>query len=106
MDTNQIFEKLFSTLGPYVIGFAILMFLLELGPLFIKRWKNNKSFTEGSKWRSDQELLKWLRNMKPSEFENYVAHLFAKLGYNAQTVGRSHDGGVDVEIQKDGVTSY
>ncbi|MFA4937134.1 MAG: restriction endonuclease [Patescibacteria group bacterium] len=44
--------------------------------------------------------------MKPSEFENYIAHLFSKLGYKTQAVGKSHDGGIDVVIQKDGVTSY
>ncbi len=44
--------------------------------------------------------------MKPSEFENYISDLFARLGYKTKAVGASHDGGVDVIAEKDGIKSY
>jgi len=44
--------------------------------------------------------------MKPYKFEDYIANLFGRLGYNAQAVGKSHDGGIDVIAKKDGIKHY
>ena len=66
----------------------------------------HRKFKKGESWRSDRDLLTWLRGMKPSEFENYIADLFSRLGYKARAVGQSHDGGVDVIAEKDGITNY
>lgn len=44
--------------------------------------------------------------MKPSEFEDYIADLFLRLGYKSQSVGQSHDGGIDVIAEKEGVKNY
>jgi restriction system protein len=44
--------------------------------------------------------------MKPGEFEEYVADLFSRLGFKTEAVGRSHDGGVDVIAEKDGIKHY
>jgi len=44
--------------------------------------------------------------MKPSEFEDYIADLFTCLGYKAEAVGKSHDGGVDVIVEKNGIKGY
>ncbi len=74
--------------------------------LEIDHWHIRRKFRQGEKWRSDRDLLQWLRGMKPSEFEDYIADLFARLGYKAKAVGASHDGGVDVIVEKDGVKCY
>ncbi|WP_007519805.1 restriction endonuclease [Pseudofrankia saprophytica] len=39
--------------------------------------------------------------MDPYDFEQLVANLFTKMGYNTQRTGRSGDGGVDVEVRSD-----
>jgi restriction system protein len=42
-----------------------------------------------------------LLSMDPYDFEQLVANLFTKMGYNTQRTGRSGDGGVDVEVRSD-----
>jgi restriction system protein len=74
--------------------------------LEINNWRIRRKFRKGEKWRSDRDLLRWLRDMKPSEFEDYIADLFLRLGYKANAVGGSHDGGIDVVIEKNGIKSY
>lgn len=44
--------------------------------------------------------------MKPKDFEEYIADLFSRLGFKTQAVGRSHDGGIDVIAEKDGIKHY
>lgn len=90
-------------LGIGVIAKIVFEVLL---PHLIDAWKNRRRFRAGEKWRSDRELLQWLRQMKPSEFEDYIADLFSRLGYKTRAVGQSHDGGIDVTAEKDGVTHY
>jgi HJR/Mrr/RecB family endonuclease len=63
-------------------------------------------FKSGEKWRSDREILAGLRKMDPSEFEEYVAGLFSKLGYQTEVTGGSGDGGIDVIARKNGVENY
>lgn len=103
---HQGFLKIILSLWPLWLGLIVLRLLSEFGPILFNRWRTDKRFAAGAKWRSDQQLLQWLRNMKPSEFENYTAHLFYKLGYKTQAVGQSHDGGIDVIAEKDGITNY
>jgi restriction endonuclease Mrr len=55
---------------------------------------------------SDKELMWQMKGMEPAEFEEFIAELFVKLGYKAQTTGAPHDGGVDVVLEKDGVQSF
>lgn len=74
--------------------------------LTTNRWRIHWKFRKGKKWRSNRELLQWLRDMEPSEFENYIADLFSRLGYKARAVGKSHDGGIDVVLEKNGIKSY
>ncbi|WP_045878211.1 restriction endonuclease [Pseudofrankia sp. DC12] len=42
-----------------------------------------------------------LLEMDPYDFEQLVADLLAKMGYDTRRVGRSGDGGVDVEVYSD-----
>lgn len=65
------------------------------------RGRLSKSSGRGG-WLNDQQLLAMLRGMKPSEFEEYIAQVFAHLGYNTMLVGGSGDGGIDIEMTKDG----
>ena len=78
--------------------FGILIIIV----LFIKRSKIHKQ----SKWRTDRELLSWLRELKPWDFERYIAELFTKLGYKTTVTGGAYDRGVDVIAEKDGLKHY
>ncbi len=101
-----LFQLLLPLLG-LILVIALLKVMFEIVlPDLLAGWANNHKFKEGEKWRSDRELLQWLRKMKPSEFEIYIAELLKRLGYSTWAVGKSHDGGIDVEIEKDGVKSY
>lgn len=86
-----------------VVAIRLFFYWLDLE---IDNWHIRRKFRQGEKWRSDRDLLQWLRGMKPSEFEDYIADLFARLGYKAKAVGASHDGGVDVIVEKDGIKGY
>ncbi len=109
MSAEAIINLYWTTLWPlFAFIFAFALFLI-LKAFLISRfngWSLAKKFDKGATWRSDRELIQWLREMKPYEFEAYIAELFKKLGYKSEAVGRSHDGGVDVEIEKDGVRGY
>lgn len=89
-----------------LLAAVIIRLFFDWLDLEIDNWHIRRKFRQGEKWRSDRDLLQWLRGMKPAEFEDYIADLFTRLGYKAEAVGASHDGGVDVVIQKDGVKGY
>jgi len=89
-----------------LVVIEIINILLDKLDLTIDNWHIRRKFKEGESWRSDRDLLYRLRGMQPSEFEDYIADLFSRLGYKTEAVGQSHDRGVDVIIEKDGVKSY
>jgi len=68
--------------------------------------KLRRRFRLGEKWRNNRELLRWLRSMKPDEFEDYVADLFRRMGYKTEATGGPYDEGVDVIAEKDGIKHY
>lgn len=82
-------------------GLAFLAVFIVI-VLFVKRSKVHKQ----SQWRTDRELLNWLKELKPWEFEDYIAHLYSKLGYKTERVGGGYDGGVDVIAEKNGIKYY
>ncbi len=82
-------------------GIAFLGTLIVI-VIFIKRSKIHKQ----SQWHTDRELLRWLKGLKPWEFEKYIAELFTKLGYKTTISGGSYDGGIDVIAEKDGLKHY
>jgi restriction system protein len=61
-----------------------------------------RNSTRTGDWLDDQQLLAMLRRMKPTEFEEFTARMFDALGYKTELVGGSGDGGVDIEMTKDG----
>ncbi len=71
----------------------------------IPRFERRKRYDSQSKWRSNQALIKSLQMLKPYEFEEYTARLFERMGYKTRVVGGSHDGGIDVIAEKNGVRS-
>jgi len=94
---------------PFWWVFLILILirvLPELLPAIIRKRKNSKKLKAGQVWRSDRDLIYWLRGINPTEFEHYIAELFSALGFSTETVGGSYDGGVDVIAEKDGVKHY
>lgn len=86
--------------------FLLIVIFLNILPSIIYRIKQNRRFRLGKEWRSDNELVRWLRNMRPTEFEQYIAELFGRLGYKTYATGGSHDEGIDVIAEKDGVKHY
>jgi len=98
-----LFIKYFWWVFLILIAIKILPILLER---LIRNRKNSKRFKAGQVWRSDRDLIYWLRGMKPTEFEHYIAELFSALGFKTETVGGSYDGGVDVIAEKDGFKHY
>jgi restriction system protein len=88
-----------------LIGVVIKIIFIKMGQ-DIDEIVTHRRFKKGEKWRSDRDFLQWLKGMQPSEFEKYIADLFIRLGYSAKSVGRSHDEGIDVIAEKDGIKSY
>lgn len=90
----------------FLLAAIIIQIFFEWLDLEIDNWHIRRRFKEGESWRSDRDLLQWLRGMKPAEFEDYIADLFSRLGYKTRVVGQSHDGGIDVIAEKNGVINY
>lgn len=110
-DTFKIFWPIiWQTLWPILLILIVVaifrLFFDELLPNFLHKIKMKRRFEKGSKWRSDKDLLYWLRSMYPNEFEHYIAHLFEELGFKTNRVGGSYDGGIDVIAEKDGIKHY
>lgn len=106
MSGFDIIKSLWPLLA--IIG-AVIVLKVVFGtilPELINARRERLRFRAGEKWRNDRELLLSLRDMNPSEFERYVADLFIRLGYTAEAVGGSHDGGIDVIAEKNGVKNY
>ncbi len=82
-------------------GFGLVAIIVLFGI-----WRRKSRFKHVQGFLSDRELLLKLRNMHPAEFEEYIADLFSKLGYKTETVGGSHDEGIDVMAEKDGIKHY
>jgi len=117
---DKIFDFLSDISIPYILFMAIFWFynkplfwkMLVLGLSFlgafiitillVKRSKIHKQ----SKWRTDRELLSWLRELKPWDFERYIAELFTTLGYKTTITGGAYDKGIDVVAEKDGLKHY
>lgn len=108
----------------YVFGFFralwplfLFLIVIRLLPVIIDRVKyeivmrkrkgyQEKKYFATQNWHSDRQLLWMLRGMNPAEFEEYVAVLFSKMGFQTKAVGGSYDHGVDVIAEKNGVKHY
>jgi len=84
----------------------LLLFVMYVLVDILKDKKILNKFKGINKAHSDRDLLYKFKSLSYGEFEQYVAFLFNKLGYQAEAVGKSRDGGVDVVAKKDGVKHY
>jgi hypothetical protein len=80
----------------FALSFIALAMILVL--LFLVR---KRRFGNIFKWSADQSRLSKLRKMKPDEFEDFIADLYRRLGYQTHRVGGPNDGGIDVTAKKD-----
>lgn len=101
-----LWETLIKPYWWFVLLFILVYAVVEIVPVIIDRWRSDKKYSSINKVHSDKNLLIKLRNLKPSEFEDYIAHLFNKLGFTTELVGGSYDGGVDVIAIKDNIKHY
>jgi restriction system protein len=107
MDINSILSLFLTKLLPVFIFIAFFKLFIDIIlPRLIKKYKNEKRFKEGGKWRSDRDVIYWLRGMSPTDFENYISELFRNMGFKTEVVGKAYDGGVDVIAEKNGVKHY
>jgi len=91
----------------FIVGFVFLrLFLEEILPFLKKQLEDKLRFKFSSKFRENRELLKWLQSLHYTEFEEYVAEVFRRLGYRSEPIGKIGDHGLDIKIEKDGVTAY
>jgi restriction system protein len=102
----DIFFKLWPIWAILAAILFLRIFLEIILPNWFHRWQNYNNFIRGERWRSDRDLIRSLRGMKPDEFEEYIAELFSRLGFKAEAIGRSHDGGIDVIAEKDGIKHH
>jgi restriction system protein len=86
-----------------VIALSFLPLIVEK---LIKKMIINRKIKKGEKIRNDINSRKWIEGLSHKEFEFYVAGLFRNLGYKADVVGGSGDGGIDIVLERDGKKSY
>lgn len=83
--------------------YGIIFFVVLFAVIY---WRKRVRMGMGAQWLSDRELIQMLRGKTPTEFEDYVADLFSRLGYKIEVTGGSHDRGVDVIAEKNGIKHY
>ena len=86
----------------FIFIIIVKVFFEDFLPILNKRRKFNKQ----EKWLSGREMVVWVQKLKPKDFENYIAHLFVKLGYSVEVTGGAYDGGIDLIADKSGVKYY
>ncbi len=84
----------------------VLWLIVTIFPELKDKILREKKFAGIESMKDDRRILYNLRQFKPTEFEDYIASLYSKLGYDTERVGQSHDGGIDVVTEKDGVKHY
>lgn len=91
----------------WILFFIVLLgIIVEQFPEFIESIRKGKKFSAINNFNSDKDILEKLRKLTPTEFEDYIATLFSRLGYMTKKVGGSYDGGIDVIVKKDGIEQY
>lgn len=101
----------FSVLGIFIKAFILLIqssfVWFVLGVIILIKFISIKVRSgKNQKWFQSKNTISELRSLSPSEFEKYISELFTALGFRTKVVGGSHDGGIDVEAEKDGKKFY
>lgn len=63
---------------------------------------NNKKFI--SKSNEIQNIINQFKD-NPTDFETFTARLFQKMGYNAMTTSKTNDGGFDIVLHRNQITT-
>jgi HJR/Mrr/RecB family endonuclease len=104
---NTVTFNIFASYNLYFYLWALSSILWIILLIIFFRWRDEKKYKEFGSVISREECLEKLRKMSPDAFENYVAYLYSKIGYNTRVVGGRGDGGVDVEaVDEKGVKHY
>ena len=115
---NQVIPNIFNTCIAVLKGVPIEIWLLILGVLILSRFLKRKKKRPDSKrnieqktyenknWLKGRDTLGTIRELSPTEFELFICDLFEQLGFSTTHTGKSHDGGVDVVAEKNGVKYY
>jgi restriction system protein len=109
IDTTMLASTLWTVGKPFLpllLILGLLNVLKEIGPAIWQNHKRKENFKRGGNWLNDQDLLRSLRDMTPTQFEMYTATLFQKLGYKTFVSGGRGDGGIDVVAEKEGVQHF
>jgi restriction system protein len=105
---KQMWPLLIMSWPLWLLIIAILFFRIMADRLGyeIENFVIRKKFRDGEKWRTGRQMIKWLQEMSPENFEKYVEDMFVRLGYVAKAVGGPNDGGIDVIAEKNGIKYY
>lgn len=107
--TKLAISTIFNTIWNIIIGIwlpLLLFIIFIIITIIVKARMDKKKYNDINKIHSGKDILNKLRKLHPNEFEEYIEFLFNKLGYKAERVGRSHDGGIDVIAKKDDIKHY
>lgn len=102
----QSFWNIFSVLLPFIVLAVLVQSIPYLAETLLERIKEKRNLKKREDWEDEQEFLNHLRAQSPSDFESFVGELFQRMGYKMTLLGGSGDHGIDVELIKDGTTSY
>lgn len=103
---GEIIIVLIKSTWPLLIFILVVYIIRKLFPAIFKKIRMNKKYSSINTIHADKGVLNKLRNLKPFEFEDYIATLYSHLGYKTEKVGQSYDGGIDVVAEKDGIKHY
>lgn len=95
----QALPFVIKTLWPFAALMLAIVFIRDVAPRLLG---NAKSKRKQAKWFEAQRTITDIQNLKPKEFEQFVAVLFGKMGFSAKTTSYTKDGGIDVIALKDG----
>ena len=81
---------------------SILSGVILIGMILYLKFNKKKK----EDYFNSKGTLNEIRNLTPDGFEEYIAQLFKLMGYKAEKVGGSYDGGIDVVAEKNGKKHY
>ena len=90
------YKEVIKSFGFILLGAVSILLIIFVIFLFTRGRK------KAADYDNDYKNLCMLKGMRPEEFEIEIADMFSRLGYKAEVVGGSHDGGIDVIARKDG----
>lgn len=84
--------------SPWLMGLVVVVILVGVLGVLAYQW-TKKAMAEAHKQRALRQTEDW-HALSPKEFEAQVSNLFVARGYSARAVGKTADGGIDVELRR------